>query len=233
MQFLLDAFPSLHAIGMSPVSHGLRAAPDLEVAPMAGDRDADTSLTLLERLQKTPDDPQAWGIFIERYQPRIRMWCRSWGLQGSDADDVAQDVLVKLFAALRKFQYDPSGSFRAWLKTVTQHAWCDFVAARRKDLGQNSDRIDPIADSVDAQSDLERQLEDAFERELLEVAMRRIKSRVKDSTWDAFRLTALDGLSGVDAAGQLGVPVGSVFVAKHRVHKMLQEEVRILKNEPS
>jgi len=64
------------------------------------------------------------------------------------------------------------------------------------------------------------------------IAMRRIKSRVKDSTWDAFRLSALDGLSGVDAAGQLGIPVGNVFVAKHRVHKMLQEEVRILKNEP-
>jgi len=200
---------------------------------MAGDRDVDTSLTLLERLQKSPDDPEAWAIFVERYQPRIRMWCRSWGLQGSDADDVAQDVLVKLFAALRKFQYDPSGSFRAWLKTVTQHAWCDFVRARRKDLGQIADRVDTIVDSVDAQSDLERQLEDAFERELLEMAMRRIKARIKDSTWDAFRLTALDGLSGVDAAGQLGIAVASVFVAKHRVHKMLQEEVRILKNEPS
>ena len=74
---------------------------------MPADRDADTSLTLLERLQKNPDDPQAWTLFIERYQPRIRRWCLTWGLQDSDADDVAQDVLVKLFAALRKFQYDP------------------------------------------------------------------------------------------------------------------------------
>src|SRR3984957_15851494 len=129
---------------------------------MPVDRDSDTSLTLLERLQKNPDDPQAWTLFIERYQPRIRRWCLTWGLQDSDADDVAQDVLVKLFAALRKFQYDPSRSFRAWLKTVTQHAWSDFVSARRRDPGRASSRIDTIADSAEAQSDLERQIEDGF-----------------------------------------------------------------------
>ena len=199
---------------------------------MPADRDADTSLTLLERLQKNPDDPQAWKLFIERYQPRIRRWCLSWGLQDSDADDVAQDVLVKLFAALRKFQYDPSRSFRGWLKTVTQHTWCDFVAARRKGPSQASSRIDTIADSAEAQSDLERQLEDAFNGELLEVAMHRIKARAKPANWEAFHLTAIEGLSGAEAAHKLGIPVGSVFVAKHRVQKMLQDEVRILKNEP-
>ena len=112
-----------------------------EGAPMPADRDDDTSLTLLERLQNDPADPQAWGLFVERYQPRIRRWCLAWGLQDSDADDVAQEVLVKLFAALRKFQYDPARSFRAWLKTVTQHAWSDFVAARRKDPGHNAGPI--------------------------------------------------------------------------------------------
>ena len=200
---------------------------------MPADRDGDTSLTLLERLQKNPDDPQAWTLFVERYQPRIRRWCTTWGLQDSDADDVAQDVLVKLFAALRKFQYDPSRSFRAWLKTVTQHAWCDFVAARRKSPVQNAGRIDTIADSAEAQSDLNKQLEEAFDRELLEIAMRRIKGRAKPSNWEAFHLTAIEGLSGTEAAQKLGMPVGHVFVAKHRVQKLLQDEVRILKNEPN
>jgi RNA polymerase sigma-70 factor (ECF subfamily) len=199
---------------------------------MPADRATDTSLTLLERLQHNPDDPQAWNLFIERYQPRIRRWCLTWGLQDSDADDVAQEVLVKLFAALRKFQYDPSRSFRAWLKTVTQHAWSDFVAARRRDPGHAAGRIETITDSAEARSDFERQLEDAFDRELLEVAMHRIQKRVKPATWDAFRLTAVEGLSGAEVAGRLGIPVAHVFVAKHRVQKMLQEEVRNLKDEP-
>jgi RNA polymerase sigma-70 factor (ECF subfamily) len=198
---------------------------------MAADRDTETSRTLLERIQVKPDDPQAWRLFVERYQPRIRRWCLAWGLQDSDADDVVQDVLVKLFAALRRFRYDPSRSFRAWLKTVTQHALSDFRTARRRDPGQDAGPIALVADSAEAQSDLERQIEEAFERDLLYVAMHLVKGRVKPATWDAFQLTALDGLSGAEAAQRLGIAVAHVFVAKHRVQKMLQEEVRILKGD--
>lgn len=199
---------------------------------MPSDKNADTSLTLLERLEKNPDDPQAWSLFVERYQPRIRRWCVTWGLQHSDADDVSQDVLVKLFGSLRKFRYDPARSFRAWLKTVTQHAWLDFLAARRRDPAHTRARMDAIVDLTEAQSDLERQLEDAFEDELLEVATRHVKKRVNPATWQAFHLTAIEGLTGADAALRLQIPVGHVYVAKRRVQRMLQEEVRMLKNDP-
>jgi RNA polymerase sigma-70 factor (ECF subfamily) len=196
---------------------------------MPARRETDTSLSLLERIRDNPDDPEAWRLFVERYQQRIRRWCLAWGLQDSDADDVAQDVLVKLFAALRKFKYDPARSFRAWLKTVTQHAWSDFLAARRKDPGHNAGSIALVTDSAEAQSDFERRIEEAFNRDLLELAMHRIKGRVKPATWDAFQLTAIEGLSGAEAAQKLGMPVAHVFVAKHRVQKMLQEEVQVLK----
>jgi len=200
---------------------------------MPSDKKADTSLTLLERLQNNPDDPQAWSLFVERYQPRIRRWCVTWGLQDCDADDVSQDVLIKLFGALRKFRYDPERSFRAWLKTVTQHAWFDFLAARRKDPSQTRARMDRIVDSAEAQSDLERQIEDAFEHELLEVATRHVKKRVKPATWEAFHLTVIEGSTGAAAALRLQIPVAHIFVAKRRVQRMLQEEVRMLKNDPS
>jgi DNA-directed RNA polymerase specialized sigma24 family protein len=115
---------------------------------------------------------------------------------------------------------------------VTQHALSDFLAARRKDPGHNSGPVDTISDSAEARSDLERQIEDTFDAELLELAMHRVKKRVKPGTWDAFELTAISGLSGADAAKKLQIPVAHVFVAKNRVQKMLQEEARILKNDP-
>jgi RNA polymerase sigma factor (sigma-70 family) len=199
---------------------------------MLDGRNSDTSLTVLERLQRDPDDPEAWRLFLEKYQPRIRHWCLTWGLQDSDADDVTQEVLVKLFAALRKFQYDPSRSFRAWLKTVTQHAWSDFVSARRRHPGQPLTGADTLAESSEAHSDLEKQLEDGFNHELFEMAMNCVKTRVKPETWKAFHLTAIEGLSGTAAAAKLQIPVGNIFVAKHRVLKMLQEEVGLLRNDP-
>ena len=68
-----------------------------------------------------------------------------------------------------------------------------------------------------------------FEHELLALAMRRVEARVKPSTWEAFRLTAIENLQGVEAAARLNMDVSNVFVHKHRVLKLLEEEVRALK----
>ena len=136
-------------------------------------------------------------------------------------------VLAKLTEKMRDFQYDPARSFRAWLKTVTQRTLLDFVASRQRGAGRDV-RGWEVLNSLEARADLERQLEEMFDRELLDLAMFQVRQRVSPQSWDAFRLTALEGLSGADASRRLGMPVANVFMAKHRVQKTLQEEVRKL-----
>jgi len=152
-----------------------------------------------------------------------------WGSQNSDADDVAQDVLVRLLKAMSKFQYDPARSFRAWLKAVTHNAWNDFVSSRRPSSAETTDGIDSIVDSSDALADLEERMEDAFNREVLALAMRRIEKRVKPTTWQAFQLTAIENRPGPEVADELGMEIALVFVSRHRVQKMLEEEIRMLR----
>jgi RNA polymerase sigma-70 factor (ECF subfamily) len=196
---------------------------------MSKNPDNDTSLTLMMRVQQDPADPAAWNEFVRRYQPMIRAWCLRWGSQSSDADDVAQQVLLKLMSAMKSYRCDSNASFHGWLKTVTHNAWIDFV--RRPRASPAPDWIDSIADSSDALEDLERQMEQAYERELLELAMKRVEPRVKPMTWEAFRLTSIENLSGAEAAARQGQPVSNVFVAKHRVMKLLEEEVRYLRGD--
>jgi RNA polymerase sigma-70 factor (ECF subfamily) len=191
------------------------------------EKDKDTSLTLMMRVQQNPADPRAWDEFVKRYEPMIRTWCVRWGAQASDADDLAQQVLLKLLTAMKSYKPDPKASFRGWLKAVTHNAWRDF--ARRPKAGHGAGGLDAIPDSADALADLEKEMHEAFDRELLELAMKRVEERVKPNTWEAFRLTSIDNLSGADAAEKLDVPVSSVFVAKHRVMKLLEDEVRKLK----
>src|SRR5262249_57495976 len=87
---------------------------------------ARTSKTLLNRL-RSPLDQAAWNEFVERYGRRIYGWCRQWGLQEADAQDVTQDVLLRLARKMRSFAYDPSRSFRGWLRTLTHHASTHFL----------------------------------------------------------------------------------------------------------
>jgi RNA polymerase sigma-70 factor (ECF subfamily) len=197
------------------------------MAAMSSNPGAETSLTLIERVQKFPADAGAWDEFVRRYHPMIRTWCVKWGLQVPDADDVAQDVLVKLLTAMRKLRYDPSRSFSGWLRTVTHNTLNDFCNNRRKGPGQVALEI-AIADQA-ARDDFVHGLEGVIDRDLFETALRRIENRVKPGTWNAFRLTALEGLSGQDAGERLNMPVAHVFVARNRVQKLLQAEIRYMK----
>jgi RNA polymerase sigma-70 factor (ECF subfamily) len=189
-----------------------------------------TSETLLGRLRQTPADQSAWEEFVARYGRRLEGWCRQWGLQEADAQDVAQTVLLKLLRAMQLFRYDPSQKFRGWLKTVTHHAWQD-LARSRKAVGAGGDTAEEPLQSLAARDDLATRLEAAYEKELFEQAQERVRPRVQPQTWDAFRLTALDGLSGADAAARLGLPVTSVYKAKSNVQKLLEAEVRYLEGE--
>jgi RNA polymerase sigma-70 factor (ECF subfamily) len=185
--------------------------------------DSQTSISLMDQLRQSPRNAEAWDRFIRRYRPQIYGWCRTWGLQEADAEDVAQEVIAKLASKMASFQYDRSRCFRAWLKTITQRALSDFIANRSRVVGDQS--ITLLLENLEARADLERRIEEIFDRELLELAISRVRARIAPSTWDAFRLLTFEGRSGAEAASLLQIPVASVFVAKHRVSKMLKEEL--------
>lgn len=195
---------------------------------MPGNPESRTSASLLARLRLAPADQAAWGEFVDRYGPKVYGWCRHWRLQEADAQDVTQDVLVRLAGKMRGFEYDPSRSFRAWLKTLARHALSDFCDARGRAAAAGGSGAVELIHSVEAREDLIRQLDSEFDREVLEEAVARVRVRVTPKSWRVFELTAHEGRSGAEAAAELGMTVAAVFVAKGRVQKLLQEEVRRL-----
>ena len=201
----------------------------LGMTPMPQDNSLRTSATLLGRLRRDRNDQAAWNDFVARYQPQILRWCRRWRLQDSDAHDVTQAVLLKLNGVMATFVYDPSRSFRGWLKTLAHHAWRDLVSERRRvGFGSGDSAMREFFENLEAGDDLVRHLEDEVRRELMDQAIMRVRPRVAPRTWDAFRLTAIEGCSGAVAAAQLETTVARVYVAKSDVKKMIQEEVRKL-----
>lgn len=196
---------------------------------MAQHAPASTRISLLMRLNNQPDDQASWCEFVTVYGPAIRQWCLHWGLQESDAQDVTQNVLFRLTSRLPNFRYDQTKSFRGWLKTLAHHAWHDFIteAAFRHRAAGDAGTFGHLQ-TIEAKSDLEQRVEAAFDKELLELAIVRVKERIAPATWLAFKLTAFDGLAPQEVADQLGMRVSQVYLAKHRTQKMLQEDIQQL-----
>jgi RNA polymerase sigma factor (sigma-70 family) len=190
-----------------------------------GFEQAETRLSLLVRLTRPgPADERAWREFVDYYAPAIYRWCARRGLQDTDARDVTQQVLLKLATKLPAFTYDPSKSFRAWLRTLTHHAWADFLSERDGAAAGHEGAWAALA-TAEARDDLLRRIEDEFDLELLEQAMARVRQRVEPATWDAFRLTALEGLPAAEVARRLGKQVATVYVLRSNVQKLLQVAV--------
>ncbi len=194
-----------------------------------------TRASLLARLRQSgtaSDD--AWREFVDLYGRQIYKWCRHWQLQDADAEEVTQQVMLRLVSKMKDFVYDPGRSFRAWLKTVAHHAWHDLVVSRRRQpaSGGGSQVWEQLL-TVPAGKDLVQRLEQEFDRELLEEAMQRVRLRVAPHNWEAFRLTALDGVPARTAAAQLSMKVANVYAARSNVQRLVREELAKIEGNPA
>jgi RNA polymerase sigma-70 factor (ECF subfamily) len=196
---------------------------------MGSDANSGTGSVLLLVLSN-PANPQFWAAFVDRYGPKIYGWCRQRGLQEADAQDVTQEVLTQLVQKLQVFTYAPhKGSFRAWLKTLTHHAWCDYLESRRRAGGDaKGPETQERLETLEAREDLLKALEESFDFELLEEAQARVRLRVTPRDWQIFEDLTVAGRSGPAVAEKLKMSVSAVLMAKSRVQKKLREEIRRL-----
>ena len=186
-----------------------------------------TSLSLLHRIQANERDEAAWGEFVDRYGTRIFRWCVHRRLQHNDAEDVTQDVLLRIAKKFGEFDYDPKQSFRGWLRRVTENAIIDF--ARKRDNGhQNGSGVLALLSGEPARAELTEHLAEAFDLELLEMAKSRVRNRVLPRRWSTWESMAEQGLSGQEVAQKLDVSVGTAYSTKNQIQNMSAEEVRRL-----
>src|SRR5688572_13339187 len=62
--------------------------------PFALNPMSDTPHSLLEQLNRRPDDSLAWGRLVRLYSPFLKKWANRWtGLPEHDIDDLVQNVL--------------------------------------------------------------------------------------------------------------------------------------------
>lgn len=153
------------------------------------------------------------------------------GLQPADADDVTQDVLVKLYRRLPEYRYDPAVGFRPYLRRLIHSTWCDCLEQLRR-AGKLGAGGEDQLDEQQARADLEQRLNEQFDQELLAEAMVRVAAQVEAKTFEAFRLQTVEGLPAEEVARRLGMKGASAYKAKSNVQQRLRETIAALEGGP-
>jgi RNA polymerase sigma-70 factor (ECF subfamily) len=176
---------------------------------------------LLVRIRK-PEDAEAWQTFVRIYAPLVFNYCRRRGLQDADATDLTQEVMKEIMKSIRAFDYQPEkGRFRDWFGLIVRRELMRYWEKQKRTGKLGAD--DTLAELPAGREDTAWNEE--AHAQILHVALSRIRENFEAVTWQAFTKTWLENRSAAETAAQLGVPIETVYVAKSRVLKRLEDEV--------
>lgn len=185
-----------------------------------------TSLTLLARLQ-ADDGSDAWQRLFDLYQPLLIGWLKKYDVQSTDAEDLAQEVLLAVSKSLPSYKHNGrAGAFRAWLRTILVNRLRNFWRSRDRNprpLAGSSieQRLAQLEDPASAMSQLWNQQHDRHVlKRLLEIA----RGEFSSQTWNIFTRVAIRGEKADLVARETGVSLNAVFIAKSRVLSKLRAE---------
>jgi RNA polymerase sigma-70 factor (ECF subfamily) len=204
----------------------------------SGDGGLPTRQSLLSRLRDW-EDHEGWREFFETYWRLIYGVARRSGLSDSEAQDLVQETLVVVAQQMPGFRYDPArGSFKAWLHTVIRgrlsRHWRRKRVRPEVDGGGlvAGDLDDPAGvEDPDAASEFEAGWQREWEQNLMDAALRRVQARVSSRQYLLFSLVALKEVSVATICERYEASLAQVYLARHRVGKLLKAEVARLRAE--
>src|SRR5271154_1704627 len=173
-------------------------------------------------------DAGAWTELVVAQQRRIYALCYRFTASSHDAEDLTQDVFIKLYANLRSF--DPAkGSFHTWITTLTRNLLVDHFRRSRQqratdsidagwDQSNDAPRGEPLVDqrTTPLQHAVQNQLQHMVQSAL---------AKVSPELREALILRDLQDMDYKEIAEVLAIPQGTV---KSRISRGRAELARLL-----
>ena len=168
-------------------------------------------------------DDSAWEALLKIHTGKIYSLCYRFTGRRPEAEDLTQEVFIKIFQTLRSF--DPlQGQFTTWLNRVARNHLVDHYRRTKKDRLTSSldEEGSPRERQAGATVDPADAVESRERREVLQVGLDRLSPEMRE----AVILRDLQDLDYAEIAQVLGVPEGTV---KSRINRGRLELARVLK----
>jgi RNA polymerase sigma factor (sigma-70 family) len=193
-----------------------------------------TRQSLLSRI-KDWKDGQGWQEFFEIYWKLIYRTARKAGLDHAAAEEVVQETVIAVARKIPEFTYDPKiGSFKGWLLQLTRWKIIDQFRQRKDTIPFSAEEEGFILSQQEGggagvEHDLSSIWEEEWEKNLLESAMERVKARIDPRQFQIFDMYVLQMKPVRQISQALGINPARIYLAKHRVSKLLAAELKRLK----
>jgi RNA polymerase sigma-70 factor (ECF subfamily) len=174
-------------------------------------------------------DAAAWEEIVQRYHRRIYNICYRFTGTGNDADDLTQEVFIKMYRTLNTYDVE-RGAFMTWVTTVTRNLLVDHFRKTRQDRVTDSldttpsDHEDtlPLGERIpDRGPSPDTKVQSREAKEAIHEALQRLSPELRE----AVILRDLQDFDYREIATVLKVPEGTV---KSRINRGRAELARLL-----
>jgi RNA polymerase sigma-70 factor (ECF subfamily) len=192
-----------------------------------------TRASLLGRLKDWQDE-ESWREFFNIYRQLIFSFAIKSGLTEAEAEDVVQETVISVAKTIKDFEYDPERCrFKSWLRHLTQKRIADCFRKRPREqllprTGSGDTARTTAIERVPSEDNLESIWEEEWQKRLLDAAIERVKTQVSAEQYQMFDFYVLKKMPARKVTAALGTSVGQLYLAKHRISKLIKKEVRRL-----
>jgi RNA polymerase sigma-70 factor, ECF subfamily len=174
-------------------------------------------------------DAAAWEEIVQRYHRRIYNICYRFTGSGTDADDLTQEVFIKMYRTLNTYDVE-RGAFMTWVTTVTRNLLVDHFRKTRQE--RVTDSLDTTSPEHEDGMPLGERISDRGPSPDTKVQSREAKEavhqalqRLSPDLREAVILRDLQDMDYKEIATVLRVPEGTV---KSRINRGRAELARLL-----
>ena len=180
-----------------------------------------THKTLLMKIQD--GDEISWKEFYDRYSSAILTICGRFGLNPSEAEEVRQNVMLKIFQNKLIFSYnDERARFRTYFNRIVRSCIIDFLRKKKALMPETPLENIPEQSAPDEALGNEEIFNEEWRKQCLSDALEILKEHVEPKTFLAFHMTSFQQKKVRDVAEFLQMNASQVYLAKSRCIAKLQ-----------
>ncbi len=171
---------------------------------------------------------EAFGSLVERYQRRVLSHVARLVRRRDDVEDIAQEVFIKAFRAVRTYNFQ--SSFAAWLSRVTVNHCYDYLRRERASR-LNFDWQAPEGEQDEFDTRVEKAEDKSLDPEkqaVLRELVGKLLDRAPADDRVVLVLKEVEGMLVEEIAEILNLKMSTVKVRLHRARKRMLEDFRSL-----
>ena len=165
-----------------------------------------------------------YSFLVQQYKDRIYSYSLFMMKNRMDADDVAQEVLIRIWKNINKFNVMAA---KTWIMKTTHNLCIDFLRKRKSESQNNPYSIEDVQDFIENKEEENPVIN--FENKITELRVEEAIATLPENLRSVFVLYEIHKMKYKEISKTLEIPINSVKVNLFRARKQLQIQLSEIK----